>query len=176
MKRFILTILLLLSVTISSVRAQSLSVGVAEVFPLSATAVYPSVVGEFRSQLNPLVSATFEGSIVVGSHPYHTFVDHSSLLFVMGIDCIRLFRPSFAHYTIEATAGYGWGHQFGHLATDHNYHAYSVGFNFAYPFSPRTSICLSSDLLWRTWQGHMGFNRQYSAVRFDLSVRYYLLH
>lgn len=91
----------------------------------------------------------------------------------MGLDCVKIFNPSFNRFSIEATAGYGWGHQFGHLATDHNYHAYSTGVTFCQPFCERAAFCISSHLMWRTWQGHMGFNKQFSAIRYDFSFRYY---
>lgn len=71
-------------------------------------------------------------------------------------------------------AGVGLGHSFTSVKTDHNFHNYIVSAPIEYAATPNLSFVIEPSFEARSWQGHIGFHRDYSQIGVALGFKRYL--
>lgn len=120
---------------------------------------------------NRYFSAALDSEVAAGTTNYKTAIDNMSVIASLRTDLTELlFAEDWV--TVEARTGIGWGHTFGGMRTDHNFHVYALGISVSKEFENRWSAFISPMACWRTYAEHMGFAADRSWLRLEAGVKF----
>lgn len=151
--RFLLIFLALL-VTVLAGSAQTVYVGAGCATNMSNGRISPCITIGADYDLDQCINVGLQAEACHNAYDYSTYITGTNVTYQMGVYLDRF--VSMGDHRLNIFGGFGWGHVFGSMTTDHNFFTYRAGARYSIPLSQRLSFYVEPTANWRTYCEHIG--------------------